>query len=93
MPWVDTHCHLQLDGRDATELLNRASDVAWVVAPGVDAASSAASVKLAERHSGRVLAAAGLHPHDADKWGEQADAITKMEMRSARFMRQPPRIG
>jgi TatD DNase family protein len=33
---------------------------------------------LAERHSGRVLAAVGLHPHDADKWGEQEEAISEM---------------
>lgn len=78
MTWVDTHCHLQLDGRDPDELLKRASDVAWMVVPGVDAESSAASMQLAERHNGRVLAAAGLHPHDADKWAAQADAISAM---------------
>lgn len=78
MPWVDTHCHLQLDGRDPDDLLGRAPDVAWVVVPGVDAASSAASLALAERHQGRVVATAGLHPHDADKWTDQANAISTM---------------
>lgn len=75
MPWVDTHCHLQLDGRTPAALLDRASDVAWVVAPGVDAASSKASLALHEEFGERVLATAGLHPHDASLWREQRSAI------------------
>ena len=81
--WVDTHCHLQLDDRDPGELLGRASDVAWVVAPGVDAASSAVSLELAEQYQDRVLATAGLHPHHADKWNEQGDTISAMAPRVA----------
>ena len=81
--WVDTHCHLQLGGRDPDELLGRASEVGWVVVPGVDADSSVASLELAERHEGRVLSTAGLHPHDADKWREQAEAISEMATRVA----------
>ena len=73
--WVDTHCHLQLDGRPPAELLDRATAVEWVVAPGVDLESSRAAVLLAARHPGRVLAAAGLHPHVADRWPEQAQGI------------------
>jgi TatD DNase family protein len=75
MTWVDTHCHLQLDGRPPTDLLRRAPDVDWVVAPGVDAESSRASIALAEVHPGRVLATAGLHPHDASAWPEERLAI------------------
>ena len=75
MGWVDTHCHLQLDGRPPEELLARASDVDWVVAPGVDAASSRASLDLSLRFPGRVLATAGLHPHDAEAWPEQRSVI------------------
>jgi len=78
VPWVDTHCHLQLDGRESDVLLQRAVNVAWLVAPGVDAASSAAGMELANRYPGRVFATAGLHPHDADKWDEQAAAISTM---------------
>lgn len=78
MPWVDTHCHLQLDGRAPADLLARAQDVAWVVAPGVDAASSEQSIRLAEEFSGRVLATAGLHPHDATRWVDQADEIARL---------------
>lgn len=78
MTWVDTHCHLQLDRRDPAELLDRASDVDWLVAPGVDSASSRASLELAERFPDRVLPSAGLHPHDASAWREERDAIVEM---------------
>jgi TatD DNase family protein len=78
MPWVDTHCHLQLDDRPPAELLDRAEDVAWIVAPGIDADSSDASLRLATEFDGRVLATAGLHPHDADQWPEQRSAIEKL---------------
>lgn len=69
--WVDTHCHLQLDGRSPSELLERAPEVAWVVAPGVDLASSRASAELAGEFSDRILATAGLHPHEASRFAEE----------------------
>lgn len=83
MPWVDTHCHLQLDERSSEELLRRAPDVAWIVAPGVDAASSRASLDLAVEFPGRVLATAGLHPHDAESWPSQRDAIAGLASKVA----------
>lgn len=76
MTWVDTHCHLQLDERGPEGLLERAPEVDWIVAPGTDAATSHASLDLARRFPHRVLATAGLHPHDAERWPEQADAIS-----------------
>lgn len=78
MVWVDSHCHLQLDGRPADELLQRARAVDWLVAPGIDADSSAASFELARRFPGRVLPTAGLHPHDADRWSEQEEEIVDL---------------
>ncbi|MGH8945296.1 MAG: TatD family hydrolase [Acidimicrobiia bacterium] len=75
MVWVDTHCHLQLDGREPLELLERALDVDWVVAPGVDAPSSSASLELARTMPGRVVATAGLHPHEASRWKDQGGVI------------------
>lgn len=71
MPWVDTHCHLQLDGRPPSELLERAQSVAWLVAPGVDLESSMSSIELAAAYPGRVLPTAGLHPHDASSFDYQ----------------------
>jgi TatD DNase family protein len=82
MAWVDTHCHLQLDGRPPEELLDRAPDVEWLVAPGVDLDSSLASIDLADRHPGRVLPTAGLHPHEASsftvQWPGLRDLVPKV---------------
>jgi TatD DNase family protein len=83
MGWVDTHCHLQLDGRDPAELLDRAEDIDWVVAPGVDLESSKASRDLALRFPGRVLASSGLHPHDAGLWSEQEAGIVGLAAEAA----------
>ena len=78
MVWVDSHCHLQLDGRDPADLLGRAPKVDWVVTPGVDAASSEEALALAERFPGRVLGTAGLHPHRAEGWTGQRSAISEL---------------
>lgn len=78
MAWVDSHCHLQLDDRDPLRLLERAPDVDWVVAPGVDAPSSVASLELARTMPGRVVATAGLHPHEASRWAEERSAIEEL---------------
>ena len=73
--WVDTHCHLQLDGRPVDELLGRAQDhLAWLVAPGIDAESSEQSVALAQEHA-FIVATAGLHPHDAERWDHERGRI------------------
>ena len=75
--WVDTHCHLQMIDRDPDALLDQATDVDWVVAPGVDLASSRASLALAQRRSD-VVATAGLHPHDAEHWQSQREGIVEL---------------
>lgn len=49
-----------------------------MVAPGVDAESSRASLALAGEFPGRVLPTAGLHPHEAASWPEQREAIEEM---------------
>ncbi len=81
--WVDTHCHLQLDPRPPGELLDRARAVQWVVVPGVDLSSSAAALDLAGSFPGRVLATAGLHPHDATLWPEQEEGVAGLAERSS----------
>lgn len=78
MTWVDTHCHLQLDDRGPATLLQRASEVEWVVAPGIDADSSLASVELAREHPERVLSTAGLHPHEASNWPSEEEKIASL---------------
>ena len=81
MPWVDTHCHLQLDGRPPAVLLERAPNVSWLVAPGIDAASSRASLSLSHEFGDRVVATAGLHPHEASSWLEQRADIESLATR------------
>ncbi|MFP5332951.1 MAG: TatD family hydrolase [Acidimicrobiia bacterium] len=75
MGWVDTHCHLQLDGRPPGELLARATSVDWIVVPGVDAESSEAARRLADDHPRQLRWTAGLHPHDAERWPAQRERI------------------
>jgi TatD DNase family protein len=81
VPWVDTHCHLQLDGRRPAELIERAVSVAWMMVPGIDADSSAAAIELARRYPDRLMASAGLHPHDAglfeDQWPRLVELIAE----------------
>jgi TatD DNase family protein len=78
MGWVDTHCHLQLDGRDPGELLDRADAVDWLIVPGIDLASSEAARDLTALDPARVGWTAGLHPHDADRLAEERDGIARL---------------
>lgn len=78
--WVDSHGHLHLSEADPAVLLERAAaaGVEWMVNPGTDLASSEESFRLAARFPGVVFPTAGLHPHDAARWPEQADAIARL---------------
>jgi TatD DNase family protein len=78
--WVDSHCHLHLAGREPEELLRRAAaaGVEWLVCPGTDAAGSEQALALAQAHPGVVLAAVGLHPHDASRWPEEGERIAML---------------
>lgn len=83
MTWVDTHCHLQLDSRPAGELIERATDVDWLVVPGVDAASARAARDLSEADPERLEWAAGLHPHHAGEWRSEAEEIVDLAGQAA----------
>ena len=78
--WVDTHSHLHLSDDDASGLLQRAASagVEWIVNPGTDLASSRESFRLAQQFPGVVFPTAGLHPHDASKWKDEADGIAAL---------------
>lgn len=78
MTWVDTHCHLHMSERSPAELLERAVGVDWVVCPGTDVAGSQAALRIAADHPDRVLAAVGVHPHDAAGWPEQRLRIEEL---------------
>lgn len=78
MTWVDTHCHLQLDERPAEALIDRAREVDWMVVPGIDLESSLAARRLAAAYPGRLEWSAGLHPHHASRWLQQAEEIASL---------------
>lgn len=77
--WVDSHCHLPDDPSEAAAVLGRARDagVAWVVAVGVDLASSRRAIEHAEAHDD-VYATVGLHPHDAARLGEEWEELSQL---------------
>ncbi len=64
----------------ATELVDRAiaAGVDWMMVPGTDAASSMQARRLVADHPDRLLSSAGLHPHEATAWPDEADAIARL---------------
>jgi TatD DNase family protein len=73
---------LQLDDRGPADLLERAVEVDWIVAPGVDVESSKAAEELAHEFGDRVKWSAGLHPHEASAWPSVSDSISAMAQRA-----------
>ena len=70
--WIDSHAHLTMFGRDEVpEILERAADngVAGVLTPATGGEDLDLAVGLAEDHPRRVVAAAGVHPHEAASLG------------------------
>lgn len=76
-PLADTHCHLCLDAfrADLEEVLARArqAGVARMLVPGIDLETSRRAVELAEAHS-EILAAVGVHPHNASGYTPEVRA-------------------
>ena len=81
--WVDSHCHLQLTEEAPSALLDRAAEVDWLVVPGIDSASSAAAIQLADLYPDRIVAAVGLHPHEADRWPAERSSLAALAQRAA----------
>ncbi|MGB3111386.1 MAG: TatD family hydrolase, partial [Candidatus Omnitrophota bacterium] len=79
MRLVDTHCHLDFPDfkEDLTDVLKRCEEagVVRVISPGTNVASTERSAELAGKYPA-VFAAAGIHPHDADKTGD--DDISRL---------------
>jgi TatD DNase family protein len=71
---ADSHCHLQMAGTGVEAMLERArlAGVTRFLVPGTTLEDSAAAVELAERHEG-VLAAVGVHPHEAKDFDPARD--------------------
>lgn len=89
MRLIDTHSHIhdpEFDAdRDATIERARAAGVEMILTLGVDAANSRLALALAERHDG-VLAAAGVHPHDAE-------SATAADLDELEEMARHPRVA
>lgn len=83
---IDSHCHLDSPQfkKDRAQVLARArqAGVKLIIVPGVDLPSSRQAVALAQQHA-EVVAAVGVHPHDA----KTLDAAAVSELRD--LARQP----
>jgi len=73
---VDTHCHLDFTQFDADRdaVIQRAAEagVNYLVNIGTTLGSSGAACALAAKYS-QVYAGAGVHPHDADGFNQEAE--------------------
>lgn len=76
--WVDSHCHLFGSNEAPEALLERATQVDWVMCPGIDLETSLEARRIAVAHPQRVLWAAGLHPHNASSWTDQEGRLTAL---------------
>jgi len=65
---TDTHAHVNVrhfdHDRDATLARAQAAQIARMICPGTDIASSTSAIALAHAHAGVIFAAVGVHPHD-----------------------------
>lgn len=59
-------------------LLDRAPRVRKVVVPGIDLVTSQAARELALSDPHRIAFAAGLHPHDSTRWGEERAGLMSL---------------
>ena len=78
--FIDTHAHIHegFDDVEAVVARARTAGVTAMLTLGVNRADSEAALALARRHEG-VLAAAGVHPHDAkDASDDDLDALEAM---------------
>jgi TatD DNase family protein len=72
--WIDSHAHLTMFDRDEVpEILDRAIEngVAGVLTPATGGEDLDRAVGLAIDHPGRVVAAVGVHPHEAASLGDR----------------------
>jgi TatD DNase family protein len=67
---MDTHAHVQTRqfDKDRDAVIQAAFDagVKRILVPGVEVETSQSAVELSSRYPGRIFAAVGIHPHDAN---------------------------
>lgn len=71
--WIDSHAHLTMFDRDEVpEVLDRAVEnaVAGTLTPATGGGDLDRAVGLTVDHPGRVVAAVGVHPHEATSLGD-----------------------
>jgi TatD DNase family protein len=75
---VDTHCHLFLMDQEPAVAVEtaRAAGVERLICVGVDVETSRRSLELATELEG-VFGSAGVHPHDADGFDDEAAAAVE----------------
>lgn len=83
---VDTHCHLDMDDyRDDCHVVVQraiANGVAGIISVGIDLASSAAAISIAQQNMS-VRATVGIHPHNAEHIDDQMlDALIDLVKRN-----------
>ena len=85
---VDTHCHLFLMDQEPAVVVEaaRAARVDRMICVGVDVQTSERSIQIASELEG-VRASAGVHPHDAD--GFDDDAAVRIET----LLKDPSVVG
>ncbi|MAT59294.1 MAG: radical SAM protein [Ignavibacteriae bacterium] len=78
--FIDTHAHLFLPNfnGEVDQVIQRAktAGVDFIIVPGIDLASSAQAIDLAEKYD-FIYAAVGVHPHDTKEWDDSL--IDKLE--------------
>jgi TatD DNase family protein len=86
---IDTHCHLSNPafGPDRAEVLERAwaVGVARVVVIGESRSSAEAALAMAAAEP-RVVATAGIHPHNAREWNSESEAWLRELLRDPRVV-------
>ncbi len=89
--WIDSHCHLTAGDYDADReaVLARARegdvDTLVVIGSGYGASRTGEAADLAAREDD-VFATAGLHPHDAREFGDDAQAHIREALARPRVM-------
>ena len=81
MELIDIGCNLTHDSFDADrpQVLDAAREagVVQMVITGASMEGSEAALSLAQAYPGELFATAGIHPHRATTWGDEADALLR----------------
>ena len=74
LKWVDTHCHIQLMGKDFKE--EDIFNLEYLIIPGVNVESSQRAKQMSQQIQKNAFWSAGLHPHEADSFHEIKEELS-----------------